>query len=44
VQLAIETGVPLSYVGEGTAVESGLRPADPEVLARALARPRRRGA
>jgi len=44
VQLAIASGVPLSYVGEGTAIETGLRPADPDVLARALARPRRRAA
>jgi flagellar biosynthesis GTPase FlhF len=36
VELAAESGLPLSYVSRGTAVEHGLRPASAEDLARAL--------
>jgi flagellar biosynthesis protein FlhF len=36
VELAVESGLPLSYVSRGTAVEHGLRPASAEDLARAL--------
>ena len=36
IELAIETGLPLSYVGRGTIVSGGLRPALPEELAAAV--------
>src|SRR3954470_1634935 len=36
VELAIDTGLPLSYVGRGTIVTGGLRPALPEELAAAV--------
>jgi flagellar biosynthesis GTPase FlhF len=36
VELAAESGLPLSYVSRGTGVEHGLRPASAEDLARAL--------
>jgi len=36
VELAIDTGLPLSYVGRGTIVTGGLRPALPEEIAAAV--------
>ncbi|HEY3019414.1 MAG TPA: hypothetical protein VGJ32_04435 [Solirubrobacteraceae bacterium] len=33
IELAIETGLPLSYIGRGTIISGGLRPALPEELA-----------
>jgi flagellar biosynthesis GTPase FlhF len=37
VELAMQTGLPLSYIGRGTIVTGGLRPALPEELAAAVA-------
>src|SRR4051812_26068204 len=37
VELAMETGLPFSYIGRGTIVTGGLRPALPEELAAAVA-------
>jgi flagellar biosynthesis GTPase FlhF len=36
VGLAVDTGLPVAYVGRGSLISSGLRPADGEELARAL--------
>jgi flagellar biosynthesis GTPase FlhF len=36
VELAVSTDLPLSYVGRGTSMQAGLRPANAEELALAL--------